>query len=247
MKAFVQLAKTELRLFFRERQAVFWTFLYPLVMVGLFGAIFGKYQVYGTSYSGAYIPSWIGVSLLTVSLFTIGTTLSSYRERNILKRYQATPVRPWVVLAAHGVYGVIIFLASASLIVLEGRLLFHLAMPKSLSGTLLGVLLSLCALFPFGLLCASLARNTRTSAALSTIVLNVMLLFSGATFPLSMFPKGLQDVARVLPLYYVIDWLRRAWNTTALGAALTDVWVLLGIAVVSSLLAARSFRWQTQD
>lgn len=247
MNAFVALSVTELRLFFRERQAVFWTFLYPLAMLWLFGEIFGKQQINGVSYSDMYVPSWIGVNLLTVSLYTIGTTLAGYRERGILKRFQATPVRPWVVLAAHATFGLVIFLISLSVLILEGALLFHLDAPKSLSGTLIGLLVSILALFPFGLFIAALARNTRTSAALSAIVLNVMLLFSGATFPLTLFPVGLRAVAKVFPLYYVVDLLRHAWNAVKGSSVTVDVIVLLSICVVTAALASRLFRWQSES
>ena len=244
MNAFRALTATELKLFFRERQQVFWTFLYPLLMIWLFGAIFGRETVYGTTYSNAYIPSWLGVNLLTISLYTIGTTLANYRETGVLKRYRATPLRSWAVLAAHSVYGLSVFLLSAAVMIAEGRLLFHLSMPRSPGWVLAGFALSVLALFPFGLFCASLARTTRASAAISTVVLNVMLLFSGATFPLFMFPSFLQDVARALPLYYVVDLLRRAWAHASLGPSAADVWVLPGIGVAAAALASWLFRRQ---
>ena len=244
MRAFFNLSVIELRLFFRERQSVFWTFLYPVAMLWLFGVMFGKYQVDGVSYSNAYVPSWIGVNLLTISLFTIGTTLANYREREILKRYQATPIRSYTVLGAHAVLGIVIFLISAVIMVVEGTFLFNLSVPKSISGLLLSLAVSLFAMFPFGLFLASIVKNTRAAAALATVVLNVMLLFSGATFPLQEFPPSLQQVAKALPLYYVVDLLRKAWNSASLGSSVNDVWILLAICIVTSVLAARLFRWQ---
>ena len=244
MRAFVNLARSEVRLFFRERQAVFWTFLYPLLMIWLFGVIFGNQKLGGVSYAEMYVPSWIGVNVLTIALYTIGTTLTVYRERGILKRYQATPVRPWAVLGSHVVYGVIVFAISAAVMVVEGRLLFGLSMPKSVAGVVLALALSIFALFPFGLLLASLAKNARAAAALSALVLNIMLLFSGATFPLALFPVFLRHFANWLPLYYVIDLLRAAWNQTGFVAARGDVWALLAIGAISIVLAARAFRWQ---
>lgn len=240
----MNLARSEVRLFFRERQAVFWTFLYPMLMIWLFGVIFGKQKLGGIPYAEMYVPSWIGVSVLTIALYTIGTTLTAYRERGILKRYQATPVRPWTVLGAHVVYGVLVLVLTAAVMIAEGRLLFGLTMPKSVGGVLFAALLSVFALFPFGLLLASLAKNVRSAAALSALVLNIMLLFSGATFPLAIFPAFLRSVAHWLPLYYVIDLLRTAWNQKGFAGSWNDVWVLLAIGVVSIALASRTFRWQ---
>ena len=245
MHSLWMLSKMELRLFFREKQAVFWTFAYPLTMLGLFGVMFGQ-KSFGAQYSDLYVPSWIGVNSLSISLFTIGTVLTSYRERDILKRYQATPASAVTVLGAQFIPGVIILLFSGFLMVLEGKLFFHLSMPKSLGFFLLFLALSVFALFPFGLLLSSLVKNTRTAAALSSVVLNLMLLFSGATFPLTMFPHFLQQVAKILPLYYVIKLLQDAWNQRILSSVTVDVIVLLGIGILCSALSAKFFKWQAE-
>ncbi|MFO7291027.1 MAG: hypothetical protein C0P67_013695 [Bacillota bacterium] len=41
------------------------------------------------TYSNVYVPSWIGVNLLTTALFTIGTAPVMHRVQGILRRYQA--------------------------------------------------------------------------------------------------------------------------------------------------------------
>jgi len=43
----------------------------------------------GMTYSNVYVPSWIGVNLLTTALFTIGTAPVMHRVQGILRRYQA--------------------------------------------------------------------------------------------------------------------------------------------------------------
>ena len=246
MNALLRLASVETKLFFREKQAVFWTFLFPVLMIWLFGAMFGNQKIEGFSYSDAYIPSWVAVQLLTTSLFTLGTTLTGYRESGVLRRFQATPLRPWVVLMAHIAYGLIVFIMSAAVVFIFGTLAFHLNAPKHLTSTIAAMALSVCALFPFGLLLTSLARNTRTAAAVSSLLLNLMLFLSGATFPLAFMPKFLQGVARALPLYYVIDLLRQTWNVSPITSHMTDVAVLAGLCLVSSVLAARFFRWSSE-
>ncbi|WP_029422853.1 ABC transporter permease [Alicyclobacillus macrosporangiidus] len=243
MAALARLASMEIKLFFREKQAVFWTFLFPVLMIWLFGVMFGKEKIAGMSYSDAYVPSWIAVNLLTTSLFTIGTTLSSYRQTGILRRFQATPLRSWVILASHMAYGLLVFCVSALVIVVFGAAAFQLDMPKYLGSTVIAAVLSVLALFPFGLFIASLAKNVRAAAAISSLLLNLMLFLSGATFPLEMMPSFLQYVAKGLPLYYVIDLLRHTWNFSSIWDNGLDVAVLVGMFVVFTVLAARFFRW----
>ncbi|HBI02975.1 MAG TPA: ABC transporter permease [Paenibacillaceae bacterium] len=243
MNHILRLTFMESKLFFREKQAVFWTFLFPILLIWLFGAMFGDQKIGQMSYSNAYIPSWIAINMLTTALFTIGTVLTEYREQGILRRYQATPIRPGKVLTAHIIYGTLIFLLSALLIVLFGSLAYNLDFPKYLGSTLIAIALSIFAIFPFGIFATSLAKNSRTSAAISSVILNLMLFLSGATFPLEMMPEFLQGVAKILPLYYVVDLLRQTWNFAPITDQLTNVWILLGIGVVSTILATRFFNW----
>ncbi|OFW75507.1 MAG: hypothetical protein A2201_02985, partial [Alicyclobacillus sp. RIFOXYA1_FULL_53_8] len=166
MTALGRLAWMEIKLFFRERQAMFWTFLFPVLMIWLFGEMFGKEKIGGMSFSDAYVPSWVAVNLLTTSLFTIGTTLSSYRQTGVLRRLQATPLQSWVILASHMAYGLLVFVVSALVIVGFGAAAFHLDMPKYPGSTIIALALSVLALFPFGLFAASLAKNVRAAAAI---------------------------------------------------------------------------------
>jgi ABC-2 type transport system permease protein len=120
-------------------------------------------------------------------------------------------------------------------------------MPVYLGSTLLALLLSIFCFFPFGLLITSFAKNTQTAAAISSLFLNLMLFLSGATFPVEMMPKILQYVAKVLPLYYVIDLLRETWNKSPIWDNWQSVMVLFIIGAVSILLSSRFFRWSAKQ
>jgi ABC-2 type transport system permease protein len=243
MTAWARLTIIEIRLFFREKAAVFWTFLFPVLMIWLFGAMFGDKKIARMRYIDAYTPSWIAVNLLTTAVFTLGTVLAGYRETGVLRRFRATPVRPWVVIGAHIAHGTLIFLLSAVILLVVGRTGYGLDFPKYTGSTILAVILSMLAIFPFGLFVTSLAKNTRTAAAISSLVLNLMLFLSGATFPLEVMPPFLRMVAKAMPLYYVIDLLRQTWNFSPLWENRLDVGVLVGIALLSLFLAIRFFRW----
>ncbi|RWR04948.1 ABC transporter permease [Siminovitchia fortis] len=243
MNKIVKLSVMETKLFFREKMAVFWTFLFPVLMIWLFGAMFGSAKIGGMTYSNAYIPSWIAVNILTTAFFGIGTVMANYREKGILRRYQVTTVRPWMVLTAQTVQGTVIFTISAVIILIFGFLVFDLHVPKYLGSTLLAILLSLVAFFPFGLLINSIAKSVRTASAISSLAMNLMIFLSGATFPIEWMPNVLRVIAHILPLYYVIDLIRQTWNFTPIWENGVDVAVLLGVAIVSIILSSRFFRW----
>ncbi|TLS36226.1 ABC transporter permease [Pseudalkalibacillus caeni] len=246
MNSLLKVTKTEIVLFFRDKTTVFWTFLFPVIMIWLFGSMFGDQKINGLSYSSVYIPSWIAVNIMTVSFFTLGTVLANYREKGILRRYQLTPIKPWKILAAHTIQGAVIFGISAIVIFLFGYFFYDLQLPAYIGSTFGALLLSLICFFPFGLLMTSLAKDTKSAAAISSLLLNLMLFLSGATFPLEVMPQVLQYVAKILPLYYVVELLRATWNTSPLWDNGVDVLVLFLIGVASIFLSTKFFRWSGQ-
>ncbi|WP_163528840.1 ABC transporter permease [Halobacillus ihumii] len=243
MKAIIRLSAIETKMFFRDRLNVFWTFLFPVAMIWLFGSMFVGGELSGLAFAEMFVPSWIGVNIVTTSFFTLGTVLAGYRETGVLRRYQSTPLQPWKILAAHTFQGTVIFFISALLLMVFGMLMYDLTLPDYIWSTILGLVISILAFFPFALFVTSLAKNTQAAAAISALFLNLMLFLSGATFPLEFMPTVLQYAAKALPLYYVIQLLRGTWNEAPIMEYGLEVSVLIGIGVVSTILASRFFRW----
>ncbi|CDQ20291.1 ABC-2 type transport system permease protein [Halobacillus karajensis] len=243
MSTVMKLAHLETKMFFRDRLSVFWTFLFPVAMIWLFGSMFSGSITGPFSFAELFIPSWIGVNIVTTSFFTLGTVLAGYRETGVLRRYQSTPLQPWKILAAHTVQGTVIFFISAVLLMVFGMMMYDLELPLYIGSTLLALVISILAFFPFALFVTSLAKNTQAAAAISSLFLNLMLFLSGATFPLELMPTVLQYVSKVLPLYYVIQLLRGTWNEAPITEYGFEVGILIGISAVSIFLASRFFRW----
>lgn len=247
MEAIARLTWMEVKLFFREKTAVFWTFLFPVLIIWLFGSVFGDQEFAGFRFVELYVPAWVGVNLSTIALFGLGTVLTEYRQKGILRRYQATPLGPVPLLVAQAVCGLLIFLVSAAVILIFGMVMYDLSFPAHPWSVLAALVLSILAIFPFGMWITSLAKTSRAASAISSVVFNGMLFLSGAAFPLAMMPELLQQVAKVLPLYYVIDLLQQTWSQAPIQEQGTSVMVLSVLIVVFSLLAAKCFRWDASD
>ncbi|MFD1396445.1 ABC transporter permease [Kroppenstedtia eburnea] len=247
MEALLRLTAMEVRLFFREKETVFWTFLFPVLIIWLFGSMFGEQKFNGRGFAEMYIPAWIGANLLSTALFGVGTILTQYREQGVLRRLRATPVRPVTVMTAHLLQGALVFLISALILVGFGMAVYDLRLPLYPGSFLAAVGLAVFALYPFAIFATSFAKDNRSSAAISSVLLNVMLFLSGATFPLEMMPEFIRQVAKILPLYYVVDLFQATWNGSPLWENTGSVGVLAGIAVVFTYLAVRFFRWTSRE
>jgi ABC-2 type transport system permease protein len=246
MKALLRLTSTEIKLFFREFQAVFWTFFYPILMLYIFGAIFKNATVMGMGFTDAFLPALIGINLTSITFFTIGAGLTMYRERQILRRYHASPLHPAIVLGAHTLHGLLILLLSGAVILIAGDLFFSVHIPVSMTLVhfVAGLVLSVLSFFAFGFAVSGLAPNSRAAYAMASLLMNVMVFLSGATIPYEVLPKALQYVAKALPLHYVVDLLQHTWKGDPITANMTDVYVLIGVFLLGSIVAARTFRWE---
>lgn len=246
MTALLRLAGTEIRLFFREFQAVFWTFGYPILMLYIFGAIFRDATVMGMGFADAFLPALMGINLTAISFFTIGAMLANYRERQILRRYHASPLHPGVVLGAHMLHGLLVLLLSGVVLLIAAKLFFAVNVPGAMAlvNFFAALILSVLSFFSFGFVISGMAPNARAAMTLSNVFMNVMVFLSGATIPYEFLPKALQYVAKALPLHYVVNLLQHTWKGDPITAHMTDVYVLIGVFLLGSVLATRTFRWE---
>jgi ABC-2 type transport system permease protein len=71
-----------------------------------------------------------------------------------------------------------------------------------------------------------------------------MMFLSGTFFPVAAMPFAVQQFAKILPLYYLINGLR---DTIVRGQGLTtvlpEIGVLLVMTLVLAAIALRTFRW----
>ncbi|EQD47057.1 membrane protein containing ABC-2 type transporter domain protein, partial [mine drainage metagenome] len=56
-----------------------------------------------------------------------------------------------------------------------------------------------------GMLAGIVSKTPETAAVIGNVITFPMMFLAGTFFPVSSFSPGLQLVAKVLPLYYVID------------------------------------------
>ena len=104
MKSLLKMTWMEAKLFLREPASAFFTLVFPLIMLFIFGFIYGNVPPPpGTDTQSAIdvlIPALSAMVIGTTGLMAITITMATYRETGILRRLGTTPVRPLVVLTA---------------------------------------------------------------------------------------------------------------------------------------------------
>jgi ABC-2 type transport system permease protein len=246
-RSLVSLVVVNLRLYVREPVAAFFTVAFPIMLVLIFGAIYGNQpqEMFG-SYGSMDIsmPAYTALILATVGLLGVAITTSSYREAGILRRFRITPLRPLVYIAADVIANLIMTLVGMGGVVVMGWLLYRVQFEGQAVGVILAVILSATAMFAVGYLIAGLAPNARGAQVIGMVVLYPMLFLSGAGIPLEVMPNSVRAISSYLPLTYVVRLLRGLWFGEPWGSLMLETRVLVGILVFCTAIAARLFRWE---
>jgi ABC-2 type transport system permease protein len=212
------------------------------IPVGLL-VFFGNVDLVDTGYRDPLdflVPGVLALAVMSTAMVSLGIATAFERRYGVLKRLGTTPLGRTGLLTAKTLTVVTVEVVQAVIIVVAGVLLGW-----SPGGGILEAIavmaIGTIAFAGLGLLMAGTLRAEATLAVANGGYL-LLLVLGGMAYPLAKLPLALQDVARVLPAAPLAECLRGALTGTGIpGARLS---ILVGWAVLTPLLAARSFRWE---
>lgn len=201
-------------------------------------------QTQNLSSAAYFVPSILAMALMQLGVFS-AIPLVSQREKLILKRLGATPLRRWTLVGSNVAMRLLIAVVQAVLILGIGAVLFGVTIVGNLAVMAGIVLLGAITFIAMGYVIASYAKTEDSANALTSIVQFPLMFLSGIFFPIEIMPDFLKPVATVMPLTYLGDALRQVMVGGAPFAPLgVDVLVLAAWLVGSLAISARFFRWQ---
>jgi ABC-2 type transport system permease protein len=238
---------------FRTPQAVFFTIVFPLLLLSLFSALItgkdGTVTIDGgkVAFAQFFTPSIASFATLTSCFTGLVIGLALERDAGVLKRIRSTPLQTPVFIAAR--IGNQLALAFAAAVVLFsvgvlafGVDVFSRLLPAALVTFVIGAI-SFCAI---GMALGAIVPNANSAMPIVNIVVLPMMLLSGVFSPIAEAPNWLQNVAAALPLSHMVRALGDCFNphTTGLGFAWIHLAVLAGWGAAGALFAVRRFRWE---
>lgn len=247
MRGLAKLIWVNFKLFLREPVGTFFTLAFPCLLVVLFGSMYGNdpSPLFGGRGSmDVSMPAYTGLILGTVGFIGIPITTAANRERGVLRRFRATPLKPLAYLVADVVTNLVMTLLGMGLVVVVGWLLYRVRFEGDVIGLIVAVVLSALALFALGYLIAGLAPGARAAQVIGMVVFYPMMFLSGAGMPIELLPASIRKISDYLPLTYAVKLLKGMWFGEPWKDHLLDVGILVGILVVGAGLAARFFRWE---
>lgn len=198
----------------------------------------------GSRYIDFLIPGLLGMNLMNSGMWGIGFALVDMRQRKLLKRFIATPMRRGDFLMALTSSRLILMVIEVGLLLGFGVLIFHMRVLGSFPSILLIGAVGAVAFGGLGLLTASRAQKIESVSGLINVVMMPMWIFSGVFFSYERFPAHLQPFIKALPLTALNDALRATiLEGSTLAGQSGRLLVMLLWGGLSFALALRWFRW----
>lgn len=227
------------KLNFRNPMALIYGYLFPLLFLLAFWAIYRHEQPPLLRHIGEILT----ITLLGGACFGLPTTLVSERERGVWRRYRLTPTPSWAFLLSVLTVRYILLL-TAGLIQLGLACVISTSLPASALSLLLAFTFAAFALMGVGLVIAMLSDSVPAVQALGQCVFLPMLIIGGVAVPLSSLPSWAQHASALFPGRYAVQALQATFNGRPLESVSFELFALLFIGLAGLLAAVKMFRWE---
>ena len=245
MRGFWKLASIEFKLFLREPSAAFFTLVFPLMMLFIFGGVFGnKPQYSGLGIVDLSVPAYTAMIIATTGLVSLTISISAARELGVLRRFHTTPLTPTAILTSQVLVLFIMTTLGMVLLLIAAKITYGLRFNGNVLSVILGFLLSSCSFFALGFVLASIARTARSAQVMAMALYYPMLFLSGAAIPKYVLPEAVRTYGQILPLTHVVNLLTGLWLGEPWSDHLKEVAVLVVMMVVGLVVSAKTFRWE---
>lgn len=197
------------------------------------------------TYTDFLIPGIIALSVMQTGLFTVLYSFVHLRQRGILRRLKATPLRATDFLAAQVGTRLILAAAQTLILVLIALLVFRVHIYGNLGWLLLVAVLGAAVFLALGFAISGSTGSVESAAPIANLIGLPMIVLSGVFFSRGGMPGWLHSITDLLPLTYLVDALRHlSYDGFGLLDIRTDIVGMLVWLVISGLLAVRLFRWE---
>lgn len=248
----------ETKQFFREKDAVVFTFLLPVIMLLIFGSVFqGELENTGVDAKQYFTAGMIASGIMGSTFVTLGVGIAADRDDGTLKRLRGAPVPAPAYFAGKILMVLVSVLAQVVILLVLGIALFGLQLPTGVGRWLtLGwvFLFGVAGCSLLGIAVSSLPRTARSAPAVIQMPYIVLQFISGVFFVYGELPPLAQQIGAVFPLKWLTQGLRSVFLPDAFAATepagswehgrialVLGAWLLVG-----AVLCVRTFRWSAR-
>ncbi|AWB27601.1 ABC transporter permease [Halococcoides cellulosivorans] len=236
-----------LRSFLRRRTAVFFTFVFPIVLIAIFAGLVrtGGAGLFGES-PGSYVPAYLAVVVVFTPLSRVASEVVRHREGRRFEKLATTPLGPaeWLLAQTLVTVALVSLGAIAVLVALLG-----VGSRVPLSPWLVVYVPITTAVFcGLGAIIGSLADDRDGAIAASNGIALPLVLLSETFVASASLPAWFRPAIELSPVTYFARGLRAAGESGAIGwpgSVPASAAVLVVCAVLTLGVAVRVLPWRS--
>jgi len=239
MRSLLRLAGTEMKLFLREPMVLTFVFAFPVLTVLILGGVFDEDDpaFEGALPSDYYVAAYIGVVIAAIGLVMLPVHLASYRERGVMRRFDASRYPRWALPAAWIAVALVITAVAVAVLLVTGLVVYGLPEPNNLAGVAAGTVLGAFAFISVGIALGMALPSARSAQGLGMLLFFPFFLLGGAGPPPEVMGEPMSTISQLVPLTHVVRSVQEPWLD--LGSPTVHLAVLAAIAVLATVAWVR--------
>jgi len=245
----------ELKQFFRQRESVVFTLLFPVLLLLIFGSVFKDEIAPGVTFSQYFVAGMIASGLVNTGFQQLAITIPMERDDGTLKRLRGTPAPA----SSYFIGKIILVFVSMSiqviLLLIFGILLYGITLPSDSAHWITFIwvmLLGLISSTLLGIAFSSVPKSGRGASAVVSPIVIILQFFSGVFFVFTQLPSWMQNFAAIFPLKWLTQGMRAVFLPDSFAAQevagsweLGKIALFLGMwSIAGFFLALKTFRWE---
>lgn len=247
MKRFVLTCKIEFLLLVRNFFGFFFGLIFPLMILVLFGTIFGNNPIVSGSdlrMIDLSVPGYSVMVMGVAGLMSFPLTLAECKERKIYKQFDVTPVGKKHIILAQISVNLLLTVIGIAILLVAGRLIYHVQIQGNIFSIAAAGVLSVATMFSMGFLFTAIGSDAKITNLLCYIFYFIMIFLSGATYPDMLFPESVRNVSKLLPMTYAVDLMQGIFAGDGLGAYRSELLILGVLTAAFTAIGAILYRKQ---
>lgn len=237
----------DLLIFRRNPAASFFTVILPLIFLVLFTSIFGSGTLEnGASVATVYVPGILTLAIVSATAVNLAITMTTRRERGVLKRVRGTPVPPSVFILSQSLAGTVIAFIMTVLISVIGRVVYGVSLQlTTLPSLIISIMVGAMSFAAIGLAMTTIISSEDAAPAVTNAVFLPLYFISGVFVPDEGVPDWVSQVGNLFPVSHLNQALQESFNPFADGAAWPwNHWLVIAAwGALAGVIALTRFRW----
>jgi ABC-2 type transport system permease protein len=236
--------RAQQRLFWRNRELAFFTFLLPLILYVMLGSVNRDERIEGVRGGDYLLAGMIGYGAAAIGFGALAMTLVFRREDGTLKRLRSTPLPAGTYIGAVLLSILVSFAIETALLFVVGYAMFDVTVPEQLLQVLALIVIGAGVFAALGLAASALVKNDTAAVAVLNGIYLPMTFLSGSFFSPNAFPDFLQRIGDALPLTYYIQVVRDVMlKDESIWSDPTALAIMAAWGIGGTMVALRSFDW----